>query len=551
MHSGDRYSAGAVPKDAERARPTPGLVQQPAGQTGYEDRAARPARRRRWEAVAWVAGAAALFALFLRVSLTGATISDAANNALQAWDLLHGHLLLHGWIVGDASYYTFDLPLIAVVEAVFGLHTITTHVAVSLIYLIVAACAVALAVTGSRGASRAVRAAVVVAVLAAPALINSDLWIPLGIPDHTGTTVFLLVSCLLIDRAPARRPTAPLLLLLLAAGQLSDVTVRYVVVPAVVVVSAYRALAARKVTGGDAANLVAALLSVPLSLVVRAVMRLFGAYLMVSPQTRIAPVSAWPHNAALTWHSLRMLFGTLAAAGYRPAGTAAIFGFACMLVAAAGILRVLWRWRSAGRAEQALLVAIAVNIGLYLISTLPTPRTPHDLVAVLPSGAILGARALVPAHIRGRLTALAATGAAMVAALLPLSLVAARPPAVPPYAQLTAWLQAHRLSYGLGGYWDGSAVTLLSDDRVRVRTVQVKNGRLSPFAWETNTGWFDPARNHATFVIIDLVHHDLGPNAERFFGRPVSTHRVGTWEVFIYDKNVLRDVKPPRIPPTS
>jgi hypothetical protein len=62
-------------------------------------------------ALAWVAGAAAVLALFLRIKLSGAPNSDSANNALQAWDMLHGHVLLHGWIIGDAAYYTFDLPL--------------------------------------------------------------------------------------------------------------------------------------------------------------------------------------------------------------------------------------------------------------------------------------------------------------------------------------------------------------------------------------------------------------------------------------------------------
>jgi hypothetical protein len=35
------------------------------------------------------------------------------------------------------------------------------------------------------------------------------------------------------------------------------------------------------------------------------------------------------------------------------------------------------------------------------------------------------------------------------------------------------------------------------------------------------------------------------------FGRPVSTHRVDGSEVLIYNKNVLRDVKPPSLGTTS
>ncbi len=343
-----------------------------------------------------------MFALFLRISLTTGVTSDAANNALQAWDMLHGHLLLHGWIIGDATYYTFELPLIAVAEAFFGFHTITVHVALALVYLIVAVCAAALAVAGSHGAARAARAAVAVAVLAAPLLVFSDLWIPIGLPDHTGTAVFLLACCLLIDRVPARRWTAPLLCVILCAGQLGDVTVRYVAVPAIAAVCAYRILAARKLVAGDTANLAAAVVSVPLATAARAAMRHFGSYLMVAPKTGVAPAGQWPRNAALTWHAVRMLFGQVTAPGHSPAGAAAIFGAACLLAAGAGVLRVLWRWRTASRAEQVLAAAIAANLGVYVISTLPSPNTPHDIAAVLPCGAILAARALVPARIAGQ-----------------------------------------------------------------------------------------------------------------------------------------------------
>jgi hypothetical protein len=493
-----------------------------------------------------------VFVLFLRISLTAGVTSDAANNALQSWDMLHGHLLLHGWIIGDATYYTFELPLIAIVEIFFGFHTITMHVAMALIYLIVAACAVAIAVTDSRGASRAARAAVVVAVLAAPTLISSDMWIPIGIPDHTGTTVFLLVSCLLVDRAPARRFTAPLLCVILCTGQLGDVTVRYVAVPAIALVCAYRAAAARKILTGDAANVVAAVASVPLAAVVRAGMRHFGAYVMVAPKTKVAPVSQWQHNAALTWDSLRQLFGEAAPPGSRPAGTAAIFGAACLLVAGLGVLRVLWRWRTARRAEQVLLVAIAANLGVYMISTLPGPHSPHDIVAVLPCGAILGARVLVPARIAGWLTALAATGVAVVAALLPMSVIAAQPTSIPALGGLAHSLQAHGLRYGLAGYWDGSAVTLQSGNQVQVRTVQRTGHEITPFPWETNTLWFEPSRHYANFVIIDLSNHDLGTAAARLFGKPASTYRVGkNWEVLIYNKNLLKEVKPATLPPLN
>jgi len=529
--------------------PLSGQLQPPSGQAPQEDSPPRRARRA-WVALAWLAAAAALFTVFLRVSLTEAVSSDSANNGLQAWDMLHGHLLLHGWIIGDATYYTFDLPVIALTEVFFGLHTITMHVAVSLIYLIVTALAVAIAVTGSRGASRAIRAAVVVAVLSAPLLIPSDRWITLGFPDHTGTIVFLLVSCLLIDRAPARRFTAPLLCVILVAGQLGDVTVRYVTVPAIILVCAYRYLVARKLVTCDAVNLIAAVAALPLATLARKAMLHFGSYVMISPKTKIAPVSQWSHNLKLTWLSLRELFGAQPAPA-QAGGAGLIFGYACLLVAAAGIVVALWRWRTASRAEQVLLAAIVCNLGVYVISTLPGNNSPHDILTVLPASAILGARALVPARVASGATALAVTAVAMVAALLPMSLVAAHPPAVARWTNLTAWLRQQGLDYGLGSYWDSSSITLLSGNQVRVRPVKLTGGEITLFPWETNSLWYDASGNYANFVIVGVGKSDLSPQAERVFGKPARIHHQGMWDVLIYNKNLLSQFSRVTLQPTS
>src|SRR5690348_6784946 len=135
----------------------------------------RPAARRWLAAAAWVVGTFALFALFLRISLSSQVNSDGAVNGLQAWDLLHGNVLLRGWWIADVNFYFFELPLNAITAAAFGLGNFAAHVASALTYLFVAVLAVALAVTGSRGTARAVRCAVVIMVLAAPLLTMTSL----------------------------------------------------------------------------------------------------------------------------------------------------------------------------------------------------------------------------------------------------------------------------------------------------------------------------------------------------------------------------------------
>jgi hypothetical protein len=91
---------------------------------------ARRVRLARWAWPAALAVAAVvLFLCYLRLSRTVPDGSDGADQALQAWDMLHGNWLLRGWTVGDVSYYTTELPQYVVVELIRGLGPDVVHVA--------------------------------------------------------------------------------------------------------------------------------------------------------------------------------------------------------------------------------------------------------------------------------------------------------------------------------------------------------------------------------------------------------------------------------------
>jgi hypothetical protein len=547
MHVNEQRSGPLDPAASTEAGGPSGRRPRPAGL-----RDQRPAERRLWAAAAWIGGSLALFAVLLRISLSWPMNSDGANNALQAWDMLHGHLLLPGWIIGDASVATFELPLYAIIEFVFGLTGMIFHIGAALTYLIVAAFSVALAAANSHGPAVAARCAVVVGVLAAPIVTQQGVSILLAAPDHIGTSVFLLGSFLIIDRAPARRFTPPLLAVILCAGQLGDATVLAVAVPAVVLVSAYRILAARKIRTGDTAIAVAAAASVPLASLTRAVMVHFGAYSQVPARTAISPIAQWAEHLVLTWRAIRTLFGAFGATvvdAHAPlSGVAAGFGLACLLAAAFGFAKVAATWRSASRGEQLLCVAIVVNLAAYVASTLPSTFSSREIASVLPCGAVLAARACVPSRIVGARRARAGLAAAALVALLPLAAAATLPPVTPPAVPLAAWLKARGLSYGIAGYWDASAVTLQSGNQVQVRAVVRYPDRIAGFYitgyyWETKADWYVASRHDATFVIAN-GHYPTAPvltaaDVERYFGRPAAAYQVAGREILIYRTNLL------------
>ncbi len=545
--------------------------------------ASPPAARRWLAAAAWAGAGLAVFAFFLRISFGGRINSDGANSVLQGWDLIHGHLLMHGWHLGDATFYAFELPLNGIVQLILGLGETATHVASALVYLIVAAIAVILAVIGSGGAARAARCAVVIAVLAAPLLYLPNVWTLLEEPDHPGTSLFILGSFLLIElsarprarggsgargdgsrgaphseelsppeqASPSLRFTAPLLAVILVAGQLSDLTVRYVAVPAIVLVCGYRVLAARKLRSADLAFAAAAVVSVPLESALRAVFTHFGGFVMVAPKAQLSSPRLWPAHASVTWLDVRILFGALTGPDIKLGLLGTAFGWACLVAALAGLARVAWTWRTATRAEQLLGVAIIVNVAVYAISIMPLPNVgSHEVVAALPCGAVLAARALVPARISGELRSFAAVAVTGLAALLPLTSAATRPPLPPATAPLSAWLAAHKLTYGVGGYWDASVVTLQSGGRVQIRAVDLhphvnKPGwNINIPGWETNALWYNPKQYDATFAVADIGGRYPPSAFEQFFGKPAATYRVASWMVLVYKHNLLRQLLP-------
>ena len=118
-----------------------------AGPTGL-----RALRLRPWAVTAaWVLGVIAVFTANLQLARTRAVNSDGAGQALQAWDMLHGNLLLHGWSLGDVSYYTTELPQYMLVEFVRGLNQDVVHVAAALTYTLAMLLAALLAKGTSTG----------------------------------------------------------------------------------------------------------------------------------------------------------------------------------------------------------------------------------------------------------------------------------------------------------------------------------------------------------------------------------------------------------------
>jgi hypothetical protein len=554
----------------------------PSGETSGPGGTLSPwsAQRRRWiEVAAFVLAAVALFAIYLRLSRTVAENSDQANILLVASDLLHGNLLLHGWYLTDVSFYTTELPQYALLEIFFGVHANTAHIAAAMTYTLVVVLAVLVARGGFTSRAALVRLLLAGGIVLAPQLGVGVTALILTV-GHIGTAVPVLLIWLLLDRAtPSSRgdpsPRTPLgwwvpvltglalawvlvadqLVLVVAVVPLAAVCVLRVLEAAVRERSMSRALAVRRY---ELSLIAAAAAAAGLAWVAERVLRALGGYVL-SP----VPFTFTLHDIPANLHSLwavPQIFG----ADYRglaggPYYTALLHMVSLALVGLA-LLVLAWRFfAGAALVDQVLGVAIVLNLVLFVVTSAGS-EGPHEIAVVAPFGAALTARMLTrppgaPARAQSTLTRqtrVAAYGAGLVVLLGYLGGLAhdvVQPASPPAFARVASWLQAHHLTYGLGGYWESSIVTVQTGGQVTVRALLKPT--LKPDLWLAKPAWYDAATQRADFVVLSSTPgftNNWEPRAliSKYFGRPAHVYNFGPYTVMVWDKNLLASLPPPR-----
>jgi hypothetical protein len=503
----------------------------------------------------FAAGAVLLFCCYLRLSGTKPVTADGASQALQAWDILHGNWLLHGWALTDVSFYTTELPQYIGIEAARGLSPAVVHIAGAMTYTLLVLAAGLLArgrVTGFEGMARfAVAAGIMLAPQQGPGVGMLVL-----APDHIGTQVPLLLIFLLIDRAPRRwyvPVTCGLALAWVEVGDRLAWLTGAVPIAAVCAVRAYRAvvrdrepLAARWL---ELALAGAASASIPVALAAMHVIGWLGGYTSDPLRTGLASPASLPAHLSITAKGILAFYG--ADTYGQPAGLAALL----VLIHLAGLCLACWALCRVFRRflgcqdliAQVLATAIVLNLAAYLPSVVATGLySTREIIAVLPFGAVLAGRVLTGTLIRHRLVpvaggVLAAYGVALLAGI-------AQPQRPAVGQDLAGWLRGHQLTAGLTSYALANPVTLDSGGGIQLREPDWSPRRAGPGTYAASLGWFDPRRHRATFV-VSTRQDGRGfyipyAQAAAAFGRPARTYHYRGYIIWAWPANLLSDLHP-------
>jgi hypothetical protein len=515
-----------------------------------------PAGGRLLGRVLWIAGAAVagagLFTAYLLQSRTVSVGSDGASQALQAWDMLHGNLLLHGWWITDFSIYTTEIPQYMLIEAVRGLSSDVMHVGGAMSYTLLVLLAAFLARGRARGKAGLARALVAGGIMLAPQLGGGTGTLVLS-PDHTGTGVPLLLILLVIDLAPARWYVPVLVGLGLAWTALADpITVFVVVIPLALVcgIRVFQGVVLHadrlRERWYELSLGAAALASVPVELAATALIRAHGGWQVHGLRAAFASAGMLPGNLRLTGEGLLELFG----ADFIGAGSARAVVFA--LIHLAGVVLVVTAFCVAVRRffrrdmliEPVLVLGIVIDVGAYVAGVQAVNMlSTREIAPVLPFAAVLAGRlaGMSVARLKPLRYGLAAV---LVCYAGMLGYAAAQPAAAPQYADLTAWLTSHHLTSGLSGYSQANIVTATSGGTVSLRPVAAggSGGRYDTGrTWNASSAWFDPARHDADFLVLSTfgAYEVSGADAVATFGRPAKVYRYRDYTIMVWHENLL------------
>ena len=519
-----------------------------------------PATRARRAGLA-VLAAAVLFFCYWRQSQSAPLSSDGSGNVLQAWDMLHGNLLLTHWWVSDVSFYTTELPQYMLIAALTGLGPWVVHLAAAMTYTLLVLLAAALARGRARGPEGLARALLAAGLMLSPQLSATS--ILLLSPDHIGTAVPLLAIWLLIDRSPPRWYVPVLTGLAFAWVMAGDSIVLLTGIVPLVLVCALRACPGLVRRGERPASRryelalagAAAAAGVAGTFAPRAIAAL-GGY-QQSPVGADTDLGQLQHGAWVTFQAFLELFGANVF-GTSYWGTRPVLEIVLVALHLAGAIVVAWAlgvglariFRFGDLLVPTFAVAIVLNLGAYMISTHAQDLLgAREMAAVLPLGAVLAGRVLgdrIPAWTRAAKGWLVPVLAVLTAGYLAALGLGAAQAAVPPVSEsLATWLAAHGLRDGLASYWQANSTTVDSRGRIQVSAVaQDPQDRLVPYQWETDDANYDPARHYANFVVAGgpTSLPGLQLSAELTFGRPARVYQADGYTIMVWNTNLLAEL---------
>lgn len=501
--------------------------------------------------------------LYFTSSHFQAATSDGASVVLEGRTIANGHVLLHGWVLTAASYWTSAAMFDAVGILLVGLRAGLLYATPAVAGALAIAAGILLARDARRGGPGVAGGVAVVALLALATPEMSYLFVGHGFHVVTGALALLAFVALRRSRFGWGWSVA---VLLLTAGMLGDtLMVAFGIVP-LLLAGLVAMLSERRLRSG-VVEFTAAVASVLLFRVARLVFVALGAF-RTGPSPSTAPFSQIVTNlghvpayvASLLGltnavvnsggvpHTLRHANGFAAVYGTVAIGVLACFVHALVRLVA-GLVQTRPKGRTDGggsaawRLDNVLVLAIVCSVVPFVMLAKRDGAGVRYLTVTAMFAVVLAGRMIARAwpEIQWRRARLccALAGVVLVAGLAAGFGISMSGPAPPnTVRELDRLLSAHDLHQGIGGYWIASLATVESNGAVTVRPVlAAQDGGIKRQALLSSDAWYEGRKFQ--FVVFGAPAGYRGLRARTLpWGSPRYVHVVGPYRVLVWDHDL-------------
>ena len=116
-------------------------------------------------------------------------------------------------------------------------------------------------------------------------------------------------------------------------------------------------------------------------------------------------------------------------------------------------------------------------------------------------------------------------------------------PAETQQTQLADLLVSQGLTCGYAQHWDASAVTVASENKVRVRAVRGTGSSYTIYRWFCNEDWYDEPANFFVARKVPFLENYSAEKVVKAFGEPQQILENDKYYIYVYDRDISKELK--------